>query len=480
MVAGRFHELTLPIDDDKLTNLSFNVEDLYALAHDLRMPPSELRKELFAPTAEMDFEQDPDEEGWKHVQAIFEYEKNPAFYAVQIKDLQEKIHYRREQWITLELDHHELTFKSKTELTKLEMFITFLMEQKTRDAKRVADLKNDQEKLNQQLDKMIQYQTPTTNWLLQQKEKLKEDAENRKTALQFKLYALREYVDKQRRMEFRIAILKKQATQAKASYTQKVSKMMLQSARQRNRLFRDYERKIGLVFIEYQRALMLSMNDNLQAACCEHVISRERAKKFSDRAIQSLKEFQKASDKLDSSENMVEMEEELFHVSKTQAERVHRRYQRLRKLFDHEDEKLQQLDSAISTNERAEAKRHKWKKLAKDNAILDKITEDLKNECKNLTSHLKKQRIVNEQMENHLRKLLSDTEAYFRYQRSGEQKSSKRYLIDSFEDRFIKFLQFAKNIENLSLGKKNQYLFSEGEFGLVPTRPKIKHGNHSK
>ena len=77
-----------------------------------------------------------------------------------------------------------------------------------------------------------------------------------------------------------------------------------------------------MVFKEYQRALVLSMNDNLQEACRAHVDSRRFAKSFSDRAIAAMRGFRKAAIGLAVAQEKVDMKRELLSLSTAHGDRV--------------------------------------------------------------------------------------------------------------------------------------------------------------
>jgi hypothetical protein len=189
-IAGHPYNPAVPLEDRELATLP--VDDLYALAHDLAMPPSQLRKELQRPDDEMDYDQDSDEDGWQHLRGTFLYEKSPAFYSVQLRDLQKQICSRREEWILLELDHLEFSLKNQREFSAMEEFLPYLAEQKKEEKKKVAGLQVKLEKLRGEFRQMVQYQHCWTTWLQEQKTKLIDRFGAQKEALQVRLINLEE------------------------------------------------------------------------------------------------------------------------------------------------------------------------------------------------------------------------------------------------------------------------------------------------
>lgn len=133
---------------------------------------------------------------------------------------------------------------------------------------------------------------------------------------------MREYVEKQRQMEELLNNLRVQHKSVRAAYTQKVSRLLLTSGRRKQQLFQDYERRVGMVFKEYQRALVLSMNDNLQEAGRAHVDSRRFAKHFSDRATVAMAGYRKATIGLAAAQERVDMKTELLALSTAHGDKV--------------------------------------------------------------------------------------------------------------------------------------------------------------
>ena len=148
------------------------------------MPPSELRKELRRPDEEMDYEADSDDNGWRFVRGTFLYEKTPAFYAVQIKDLEQQIRLKREQWILLELEYNEFSVKNRVEYTALGEFIVYLVEQRRKEKEKVLDLLLQLERKRAEAWKATEYQKWWTGYLEEQRVKMIERYAARKEIVQ--------------------------------------------------------------------------------------------------------------------------------------------------------------------------------------------------------------------------------------------------------------------------------------------------------
>lgn len=170
-IDGHLYNPTLPLEDAELRALP--VDDLYALAHDLEMPPSELRRELRRPDDDaLNYEADSDDDRWRHVRGTFLYEKTPGYYAVQIKDLQQQIRLRREQWIQLELEYNEFSVRNRVEYAALGEFITYLVEQRRKEKEKVLELQLQLERKRAEAWKAAQYQKWWTNYLEEQQTRM--------------------------------------------------------------------------------------------------------------------------------------------------------------------------------------------------------------------------------------------------------------------------------------------------------------------
>ncbi|XP_055341192.1 uncharacterized protein LOC129590161 [Paramacrobiotus metropolitanus] len=426
------------------------IDDLYALAHDLHMPPSELRRELKLQWSELYLEENSSNQGWKSMEAVLEYEKTPAYYQVQIHNLEHQIELKRKQWIELELDHHELSTKSRFELSDLDQFINFLLDQNDYEITRAAILKNKFQQLKGQLDEIVVHNTVTINWLEGEREKLKKLCQERKVDLQYKIYTLRENVDKQRRMEAEIALLKRQAIREKNLYTSRLSKLILNTAKLRNKLFRNYERKLAQVFLEYQRALMLSMNDNLQEACCEHVTSCQKAREFSKKAIRSIKAFQHTNDQANRLQHETALQTQLLTVSLQEGNIRDKEWAYTAKLAHKKDCVLELLDTTISTDEHSLLKHQKLVKLRKKNAIFDNLRSALRKEIEKIQQNMETETTSGQQLNGQLDKLRRTLERYQNYQQENSTGLHRRDLIEPFEDGFVKFLHYAQTIKELA------------------------------
>ncbi|OQV25145.1 hypothetical protein BV898_00835 [Hypsibius exemplaris] len=474
VIDGYPYNPILPLEDKEVKSLP--VDDLYALAHDLQMPPGELRKELQRPDDDLDYDQDSDEDGWQYVRGTFLYEKTPAFYAVQIKDLEQKICLKREEWILHELEYSEYSVKSHVELAALDEFIVYLGEQSRKEKEKVAVLQVELERLRDEAWKATEYQNWWTAYLEEQKAKTIDRYVNRKEFVQVKLFALRENIEKQRQMEALLCKLRHQHRSAKSAYTAKVSHMLLTSARKKKQLFLDYERRIGQVFKEYQRALVLSMNDNLQEACSAHVTGRRIAKAFSDRAISAIAGFKRANDKLTVAQEKVATRTELLALSTRHADKAEAQLARLQEIAAYEKMKMSRRAESARSERRAKANLRRTEVVRVENSGLEKLIDDLLVEKQTLMDHLSAEQSVNKQMENHLGKLVTTVKDYMVYLKGGEKEKEETGLaqIESFEDRFIRYLHYAAEIEGLLQKRKYQKrpFLAEGDLGFVP-RPKM-------
>ena len=184
-IAGHPYDVSVPLSHNELRSVP--VDDLYALAHDLEMPPGVLRKELQKPEDELHFDEDSEDDGWKYVRGTFLYEKTPDYYAVQIKDLDKKIKLRREQWVQLEVDFQEANGRNKAEYSAMLQFIDFLFDQKDLEKQKVANLEVKLQELQNKAQIQTEYQNTCLAWLELEKQRLDDRFAARKEYLQVRM-----------------------------------------------------------------------------------------------------------------------------------------------------------------------------------------------------------------------------------------------------------------------------------------------------
>ncbi|GAV04225.1 hypothetical protein RvY_14537 [Ramazzottius varieornatus] len=473
-LAGHQYDVSVPLSHNELQTVP--VDDLYALAHDLEMPPSVLRKELHKPENEMDFDEDSDDEGWKHVRGAFLYEKTPDYYAVQIKDLEQQVRLRRELWLQLEVDYQEASGRNKTEYSAMVQFIDFLLDQRDLEKQKVAKLNLKLEELQNKAQIQTEYQNTCLAWLQLEKQRLVDQFAARKEYLQMRLHALREYPEKQRQMETQLKFLQRQARRTKAEFTKKVSTMLLNSARRKNELFRQYEKRVGVLFKEYQRALVLSMNDNLQEAVKNHVEGRKRAKKFSDDASVAIESYKKCDQRLDATQREVQLKKELLSVSTKHGRKLQRHLRDLQEVRKKEAAKVLEegAEDPTKVGETGDPRVTGIQQLSLENKTLASHVEILREQKDKTQNYLNAEQSVSKDMDKQLQQLAQTIKDYLSLcQKSGSDPlpstPSNLNKIESFEDRLIRFLHYSEEVDHLVNDKveRKPSWIADGDLGLM-------------
>ena len=147
---------------------------------------------------------------------------------------------------------------------------------------------------------------------------------------------------------------------------------------------------------------------------------------------------------------------------------------RLEKVREYEGTKAALRADSMRGQCRVLANIRKTRELQAENINFARLVGNLQQEKQSLMDHLEAEQCVNKQMENHLSKLVTAVRDYLEYL-DGTTTEAKLSQLEHFEDRFIRYLHYAAEIENLVPKKSVQRPFlAEGDLGFVrrPSLPK--------